>query len=412
MSNGTAEKPANTVKKSTSKSRKPAGRVTKSTTTIKASKAMAKTSGAVTLTELLSSDTARLPKSYDEDIEEYLAGLFSRYSDSVAQLATGRAAAAAVHNQLGTIKALSAGILSTLDQYLSGHTFEAFQTFSNAIDHVRPQLQSLVLPLEILLGVHEVMPRQRYGDLYRLRTGPMTQLSRRDLFHIPFEKRQLVASQRYSIPGLPSLYLASSLWIAWEELGRPALASLHAARFEGRGNLRVLDFGWSPSAGLSTFGDDDAELYRPFAEGQAVIWPLIATCSLVRRHPGAPFVPEYIIPQFLLQWVQTEKDVDGIRYFSTKLTAMNRAANRAFNFVFPVRNKAARGICGGLQNAFALTPPMSWPMLQSWQPRIMGASLPVAGKIDLAEQFPVAYSDTEFFSLEHKLKSVRAEAIG
>lgn len=40
MSNGTAEKPATTLEKSTSKSRKPAGRVTKPTTTKKASKAM------------------------------------------------------------------------------------------------------------------------------------------------------------------------------------------------------------------------------------------------------------------------------------------------------------------------------------------------------------------------------------
>jgi hypothetical protein len=166
-----------------------------------------------------------------------------------------------------------------------------------------------------------------------------------------------------------------------------------------------LDFGWSPSVGLSTFGDPDgAEKLGAFAEGQAIIWPLIAACSLVRRHPGTPFVPEYIIPQFLLQWVQREKDLDGIRYFSTKLTAMDKAVNRAFNFVFPVRQKAAKGICGGLQDAFALTPPISWPMLQSWQPKIMGASLPAPGAMDLAEDFSVAYSDTEFFALEHKLK--------
>jgi hypothetical protein len=189
-----------------------------------------------------------------------------------------------------------------------------------------------VLPLVDLLGVHKSQRGvERYGDLYRLRTGPMTQLTRRDLFHIPFEKRQLVASQRYSVPGLPSLYLASSLWIAWESLADLLWLSLHASRFEGKGDLRVLDFGWSPSVGLSTFGDDDAELYGASAEGQAIIWPLIAAGSLVRRDPGAPFVPEYIIPQFLLQWVQMEKDLDGIRYFSTKLPVMDKAVNRTFN---------------------------------------------------------------------------------
>jgi hypothetical protein len=43
-------------------------------------------------------------------------------------------------------------------------------------------------------------------------------------------------------------------------------------------------------------------------------------------------------------------------------------------------------------------------MLQSWQPKIMGAEFPAPGVLDLAEGFPVAYSETEFFALEHKLK--------
>ncbi|MGA9672978.1 MAG: hypothetical protein WBQ94_27420 [Terracidiphilus sp.] len=362
----------------------------------------------LTLTELLSSNTARLPKRYDEDIERYLAQLFNDYAEGVARLSTKGPGARAVRDEIETIRELSQGILSTLDHYLSGHTFDAFQTFDAAIGHVRHRLQNLVLPLAELLGVHQSeRVLEYYGDLYRLRTGPLTQLTKRDIFHIPFEKRQLVASQRYSIPGLPSLYLASSLWIAWEELGRPDFASIHASRFEGKGDLRVLDFGWSPSlAGyFSAFGDTDgAETFGEFAKGQAIIWPLIAACSLVRRHPGTPFVPEYIIPQFLLQWVQKEKDLDGIRYFSTKIAAMDRAKNRAFNFVFPVRHKAPIGICGGLQDSFALTPPVSWPMLQSWQPEIMSAERTAPGALDLAEGFPVAYSETEFFALEHKLK--------
>jgi len=410
MPKAPADKPAQRVKKRGSKAsksspsfKKSASKVTESQT---GSEAIS-TGDSVTLTELLSSSTARLPKRYDEDIERYLAQLFKDYAEGVARLSTNGTAARAVRDEIETIRILSDGILGTLDQYFSGHTFDAFQTFSEAIGQVRRWLQGLVVPLVRLLGVPlSESGSEYYGDLYRLRTGPLTQLTQRDLFHIPFEKRQLVASQRYSIPGLPSLYLASSLWIAWEELGRPDLASLHASRFEGKGNLRVLDFGWSPSlAGLSTFGHSDgAETFGEFAKGQAIIWPLIAACSLVRRHPGTPFVPEYIIPQFLLQWVQREKDLDGICYFSTKLVAMDRAQNRAFNFVFPVRNKAPKGICGGLQNAFALTPPVSWPMLQSWQPKIMGSQLPAPGAFDLAEGFPVAYSDTEFFALEHKLK--------
>jgi hypothetical protein len=42
---------------------------------------------------------------------------------------------------------LSDGILVTLDQYFSDHTFDAFQTFSEAIGQVRHWLQAVVVPL-------------------------------------------------------------------------------------------------------------------------------------------------------------------------------------------------------------------------------------------------------------------------
>ena len=139
-----AWKTSQTVKKSTSKA--PTSRPAPET---------ARTGDSLTLTELLSSKTARLPKRYDEDIEGYLTQLFDDYAQGVSRLSTKGSSAMVVRNEIGTIRGLSQGILSTLDQYLSGHTFDAFQTFDAAIGHVRHRLQNLVLPLAELLGVHQ-----------------------------------------------------------------------------------------------------------------------------------------------------------------------------------------------------------------------------------------------------------------
>ncbi len=370
----------------------------------------------LTISELLASEVALLPKRYDKDIESYLRQLFDKYMVLIGDLGTNEPAANAVRIKTEEIRALADDVLQTLDHYLSGRTSDAYQVFSNAMDRARTWIADLVLPLGELLGGPAEREQGRFGHLYRLRTGPLTQYKQQDLFHIPFEKRQLVGSQRYSIPGLPSLYLGSSLWISWEELGRPDFSLLHASRFEGSGHLRVLDFGWSTSLAknLSGFaGSENAmELFGKFTEGQAIIWPLIAACSLVRRHPGTPFAPEYIIPHFVLQWVRKEKDLDGIRYFSTRVARMDNAANRAFNYVFPVRQKAPEGICGELRQSFALTPPISWAMLQSWKPRNMSPHVPSApGAIDFAENMPIRYTDTDFFTLEDKLEYVPASTI-
>ena len=72
-----------------------------------------------------------------KDIERYLAQLFRDYAEGVARLSTNGTAARAVRDEIETIRNLSDGILVTLDQYFSGHTFDAFQTFSEAIGQVR-----------------------------------------------------------------------------------------------------------------------------------------------------------------------------------------------------------------------------------------------------------------------------------
>ena len=75
----------------------------------------------------------------------------------------------------------------------------------------------------------EVSPGCRF---YRIRTGSLESSSDGALFHIPFEKRHLVSSQRYSIPGYPILYLAGSLFTAWCEMDKPELAGLNFAGFK------------------------------------------------------------------------------------------------------------------------------------------------------------------------------------
>lgn len=62
----------------------------------------------------------------------------------------------------------------------------------------------------------------------------VTSLRPQELFHVPFESRRLVGSNRYSIPGHPSLYMANSIYTAYKELNEPEFDNLYAAmlRFE------------------------------------------------------------------------------------------------------------------------------------------------------------------------------------
>jgi len=72
-------------------------------------------------------------------------------------------------------------------------------------------------------------------------------LTKEDLFHIPFHRRHLTQSNRFSLPGIPCIYLSNSLYLCWEELGRPSNKRLYAARFEyNRNNVRLINLSFIP----------------------------------------------------------------------------------------------------------------------------------------------------------------------
>ena len=108
-----------------------------------------------------------------------------------------------------------------MDNYLNGYPEKAYNTLKNTLDN-RVSLYSILFDTII------IPPDENF---YRIRTGITNQpYSKEKMFHIPFEFRTKVSTQRHSISGFPSLYLGKSLYSAWEELNRPLLSEFQVAR--------------------------------------------------------------------------------------------------------------------------------------------------------------------------------------
>ena len=152
----------------------------------------------------------------------------------------------------------------------------------------------------------EVSPGCRF---YRIRTGSLESSSDGALFHIPFEKRHLVSSQRYSIPGYPILYLAGSLFTAWCEMDKPELAGLNFAGFKFKKIATFLDLGYP-------FKNESIWQWYSFL----VMYPLLMACMVRVKYPSAPFKPEYIMPQLVTKLVREHGSLFmGIAYMSNKV---------------------------------------------------------------------------------------------
>lgn len=277
------------------------------------------------------------------------------------------------------------GLLSkAVTHYLNGFPSKAFHSLSQAMDILMDQ------PLEIynksVLEQFDRPENRRYQDnleLFRIaRVFDNRPYPRSRIFHTPYNLRSKVSTNRYSIAGYPSLYLATSLELCCNELNIVPSDLAIASRFMfereteySNTEIRVIELGLKPQDFTDERGNDNIRRVMPqdFLQKRRVrsaylLWyPLIAACSYIRVNKNDPFAAEYIIPQLLMQWVRIKGESSyhseynqlmGIRYFSC---ASVKASNMGFNYVFPTSgHQLPSGLpfCAVLSHSFRLTKPV------------------------------------------------------
>ena len=268
---------------------------------------------------------------------------------------------------LDVSKFLQNGILKTLTSFLSGDIKLAYDTFDKTLSNriVYKNLRRISVPLSDLCNTKK--------KLFRVRKSDKPLGKRKDLFHIPFSMRHFVNAQRYSVAGLPCLYLGTSLYICWQEMDKPDLGKLYISSFRSKDSKsRVLNLAAgflyhrtkSKYAEEITFEDNSIKL------SYLILWPLIAACNYIKSESNAPFIQEYIIPNLLMQWI-SRKDgtpISGIAYRSTKFSKPSQSP-QALNVVLPPKVNYAETVeydfCPTLCSMFAFTPPVSWQIVKT-----------------------------------------------
>ncbi len=328
------------------------------------------------LIEFFNSDELELPGSWDTypgSFDQFIAEIFKNYQKNLRAIVATDYLSRRVLHEAAVANSLCTELLSCLDEYLIGHPPRAYAKLAQVLGTVTPCFKAMYTATNVAGAL---------THLYRIRSDRRSTLSPREVFHVPFESRHLVATFRYSIPGLPCLYLGGSAYVCWEECGRPSLDSVHISRFQPAPacTLQLLDFGWRPAqiGALIHSGSYDKQLSDPSTVSDLVVahalcWPLLAACSIKVRHPTANFKPEYILPQLVLQWLTNETKIDGVRYFSTKSSRYFPDPVTVANFAFPVRTTKPSGYCDHLAARFELSNPVCWPTVGSAAPAVGSA---------------------------------------
>lgn len=248
---------------------------------------------------------------------------------------------------INKIEKFSEEIIKTLEEFYKGKVLESTQIFNQALDDI------------FFHELPDVLNTINIGkNFYRCRKNENISLTRSDLFHIKFELRHIVSTNRYSIPGFPALYLGDSTYSCWEEFDRHKLRDLWFSRFSNTRELKIIQIQKIENL-LSDLVDDIPEVQLVKILSYLVTFPLTIACSIKVKQANGNFKPEYIIPQLLLQYVSKKEEIDGIRFPSTKIDYTKLSEIEAYNYVFPVKNIHKYGFCDILVDTFHLTEPTS-----------------------------------------------------
>ena len=146
-----------------------------------------------------------------------------------------------------------------------------------------------------------------------------------DMLHIPLNKRDSIGTQRFSVPGTPCLYLGTSSYDIWRELGRPAfnnfnVSAIKLKSIKERGEIKILNLINSTYLlyGLTFLPTEISWKTMKLVSTLLKIWVVACATSFRVKNPKGAFHSEYIVSHLIMQCLR-ELEIDGVAYLSKRI---------------------------------------------------------------------------------------------
>jgi hypothetical protein len=242
-------------------------------------------------------------------------------------------------------------LVNALDTYYKGNIWEAHMILDDIIhkiEHKSPAVASINETYQLWGNGSDV-------QLFRARLGEsMICYPAEEMLHIPFNLRSRVRTERFSIPGLPCLYLGNTSYSCWIEMGAPDDCKFNVSPIIIEKDMYVLNLAvsirhiimWNEKEDMEEDMDNELETWL------TLLFLTIATSFTVKEE-GRDFKSEYVIPQMIMS-ACIDHDLDGVVYISKKVSeevfGMVVAVNVALFAKYEGENRFSK-ICKDIKTA-------------------------------------------------------------
>lgn len=185
---------------------------------------------------------------------------------------------------------------------------------------------------------------------------------RKEMVHRPYKLNEKITRQRFTCQGVPALYLSSTSYACWLELGKPEedfYVSCFTPNEQGK-HLQILNLCFSEELinGIynETFDKEDKPR-KDLQNKMIALFPLVIATSykFVDYHENKE---EYIIPELVMRSIK-KLNIDGIAYISKNLNH-DLEFQIGTNIVLPVYKENLSNGYGKICNCFNMTKPIKY----------------------------------------------------
>ena len=240
---------------------------------------------------------------------------------------------------ISAIRDLKNDIVDIMDKYHAGNVGQAYEKMKKVIASLINGSAGIAVSFvqnsfafnDVEDVINNTVNETRI-EFFRARTSDkFCVFNREEMLHIPFDLRERVSSERFSIPGLPCLYLATTTYCCWLELRTPPDYQFNVSPVRINQKNRILNL---------TMNADTFEQIIEYTEKNKAankytiealkLWILSYASSFKIIADNRSFKEEYIIPQ-LIMLVSRDLGLDGVSYYSKQVEDDRFAYMRSVN---------------------------------------------------------------------------------
>ncbi len=252
-----------------------------------------------------------------------------------------------------------------IESYFSGNFYVADEAIRAILTRIAQRNNS-----SIITNLFDLYIDNESHQWFRVRQGSTAaNFKRKDMKHVPYSLREKVGNTRYSISGIPCLYLGNSIYVCYCENGKSDINQTWVSRYAPRRSIKILNLSTTAFElanatifikGLSNESSKESK-YNSIVKEYFSNWVLQSACSIhVRRNNSPAFKEEYILPQRIMMMLPNF-NLDAIMYFTVqdKGSYVSPLSWISKNLAIPAFDSIEKNYSNKIQSMFAISDPIN-----------------------------------------------------